>query len=264
MFSKFRRISKCWVRAVLDAIRYYSLRRRATVVHNGTTLFTVRDLSRIAAWRANTFTNKEPETLSWIDSFKPGDSFLDIGANVGIYSLYAAVKGHKVTAIEPDALNFALLNLNILDNGLGKYVTAYPLSIHKNFIVSTLNITNYKWGGSNNSFHRPIDQIGNEYQPTYRQGSVGISGEQLMNELSEHPSHIKIDVDGNELFVIQGLVGLLRTQPPVSLLVELNESRNDYSEAVGTIQSNGYLLREKGPPHSESPSTYNHIFYRKN
>jgi len=40
-------------------------------------------------YRAESFWNKEPETLVWIESFTNGDTFFDVGANIGIYALYA-------------------------------------------------------------------------------------------------------------------------------------------------------------------------------
>ena len=70
-------------------------------------LFKVLDMGYVTRFRAKTFESKEPETLKWIESFEPKDTFLDIGANIGIYS-FAAKLNHKVISIEPDALNYAL------------------------------------------------------------------------------------------------------------------------------------------------------------
>lgn len=48
--------------------------------------------NRFAYWRAKSFSTKEPETLNWIDQFSENSIFYDIGANIGLYSLYAAKK----------------------------------------------------------------------------------------------------------------------------------------------------------------------------
>ena len=47
----------------------------------------------------------EPETFQWISrSLKPGQVFLDIGANIGVFSLYAALyKDIKVVSLEPSS-----------------------------------------------------------------------------------------------------------------------------------------------------------------
>ena len=49
----------------------------------------------IIKWRVDTILSKEPETIEWIDSFKSDSKekiiFWDIGANIGLYSLYAAM-----------------------------------------------------------------------------------------------------------------------------------------------------------------------------
>ena len=42
----------------------------------------------LCRYRANTFSTKEPETLAWIDTYGSNGVFFDIGANVGLYSIY--------------------------------------------------------------------------------------------------------------------------------------------------------------------------------
>lgn len=50
------------------------------------------------------------------------DLVFDIGANQGIFALYAASKGAKVYAVEPDPANFAILQNNIAINGLNEKI----------------------------------------------------------------------------------------------------------------------------------------------
>ena len=64
----------------------------------------------------NLFKN-EPETIEWIEKFSPETVFWDIGANVGIYSIYAGLNPKlKIFSFEPAANNFHLLNHNIIIN----------------------------------------------------------------------------------------------------------------------------------------------------
>ena len=46
----------------------------------------------LCTWRYDTFNSKEPETLEWIDSIPGGSILWDVGANIGLYSIYAAKK----------------------------------------------------------------------------------------------------------------------------------------------------------------------------
>jgi hypothetical protein len=95
-----------------------SMDQTRSVSHNGLELkFTVPN--RLCRWRADTFSSKEPETLEWIDEIPSGAILWDIGANVGIYSVYAAkARGCKVIAFEPSVFNLELLARNIFINEL--------------------------------------------------------------------------------------------------------------------------------------------------
>jgi FkbM family methyltransferase len=76
------------------------------------------DLRRPAAWKA-VYANPPdyPEMLVWQQVLRPGDLFLDVGANLGSYAVLAAELGAEVIAVEPAADTFALLQENIALNG---------------------------------------------------------------------------------------------------------------------------------------------------
>ena len=77
---------------------------RRRVVSRGLSLTLSCD-NAITAFRWRSYNEKEPETLDWIDTaLVDGDVFLDVGANVGVYSLYAALRHPRlrVIAIEPE------------------------------------------------------------------------------------------------------------------------------------------------------------------
>ena len=105
------------------------LRKRKTVVHNGQkiTFFTPNAITK---YRAKTFSTKEPETLDWIDSFDENAVMWDIGANIGIYSIYAAkVKNVKVFAFEPSVFNLEFLAKNIYVNDLSTQIFIMPVAL---------------------------------------------------------------------------------------------------------------------------------------
>ncbi|HEX2379922.1 MAG TPA: FkbM family methyltransferase [Methyloceanibacter sp.] len=79
--------------------------------------------SRISCARARSILSKEPDSLTWIDSMHPGSVFWDIGANVGVLTLYAATRGDlRVWAFEPAAVNYYNLVANCELNGLERQV----------------------------------------------------------------------------------------------------------------------------------------------
>ena len=80
--------------------------------------------SHLSKWRVETFFTKEPETLKWIESFKKNSNiiFWDIGANIGLYSIYTAInfKRSKIISFEPSTLNLNILSRNVSLNNLEK------------------------------------------------------------------------------------------------------------------------------------------------
>ncbi len=242
------------------------LNRKIRVRHQGEALFTMRNYSWMTDKRARTISTKEPETLRWIDGFAPDDLLIDIGANVGIYTLYAACRGHRVLALEPDALNFALLNLNIMDNRFNELVTAYPFSLHRESVIAQLHMHGYNWGGAQKSFSRSVDWKGTAYDAPFSQGSPGIRIDDFIKQTGACPNHLKIDVDGNETLVLEGAPETLANPALKSILVELFSGHDEYDHCVGLIEDAGFRLTERVAwdklAGSLDAMTENHIYVR--
>ena len=242
------------------------LKRSVAVRHDGRRIFVMRNYSWTTEKRARTFSTKEPETLKWIDEFEPGDVLMDIGANVGIYTLYAASRGHRVIALEPDALNFALLNMNIRDNGFDELVTAYPYSMHREPLVAELHMRDCVWGGSQKSFARNVDEKGHALEAPFEQGSAGISLDRFVDETGVCPTHLKIDVDGNETLVLEGATETLSNSQLRSILVELFSEHDEYEHCVRLIEGAGFKLTVRAAwakaARKHTSTTENHIFTR--
>jgi 31-O-methyltransferase len=62
-------------------------------------------------------------------SVSPGDVILDVGANIGVFSLYAAKQGARVYAFEPMPSTFAVLELNVRLHGLETVVKARNIGL---------------------------------------------------------------------------------------------------------------------------------------
>jgi len=76
-------------------------------------------------WRVDTFFAKEPDTLEWIAGFQADEIMVDVDANVGMYSIWAAMtRNVRVIAFEPESQNYALLYRNIVLDGVEHKVLA--------------------------------------------------------------------------------------------------------------------------------------------
>ena len=101
-----------------------------------------------------TFLSKEPETLEWINSFHPNSVFFDVGANIGLYSIYAAKSVNaEVYCFEPSVFNLPILAKNIYLNGLSDFITIFPLPLSdKPVSISNLSLSTDVFGGALHTF----------------------------------------------------------------------------------------------------------------
>ena len=208
------------------------LNKKVFVKYNNKVLFSVRDYGGGTKSRADQFfsKNSETETINWILNFEPNSNFLDIGANIGLFSLFAAKKNHNVISIEPESHNFAILNMNIFDNELNDKIICYPIALASKNKLSKLNIFKMGWGHSMHSFDTDIKLGGDKQKPIFKQGSFGMSLDDVIDQTQFIPNYIKIDVDGNELEVIYGFSKFLNSQSIKSIMIEIDphdiESKN--------------------------------------
>ena len=70
-------------------------------------IFTMRNFGGSTISRGFHLFKTDKEVAEWIEGFDANSVLVDIGANVGLFSLFAATKKHKVLALEPESLNFA-------------------------------------------------------------------------------------------------------------------------------------------------------------
>ena len=84
-------------RIVFEQMVNQAMERTQLVTHQGLEMrFSIPN--QLNHFRVATFATKEPETLEWIDQLPQNSLLWDIGANVGLYTVYAALK-RKWTAI---------------------------------------------------------------------------------------------------------------------------------------------------------------------
>lgn len=215
--------------------------------------------TRTAAWRVQTLFTKEPDTIEWLSGFTSEDIFVDIGANVGMYSMLAAKgRGCRVYAFEPEAQNFAVLNRNILVNKLSGRVVAYPIALYDRMQVSTLFSNAAPAGNSHNSFAEKVDMHLQPADYHFEQGAVSLPLDRLIAEGAvSPPTYIKIDVDGLEHKIVAGMTETLRIPTLKSVLIELNTNVAEHREIVDIMRVAGFVYspeqvekaRRKEGPH---------------
>jgi len=174
--------------------------------------------------RATTFSTKEPETLAWIDEYGGQGAFFDIGANVGLYSVYfGATKPGNVYAFEPSVFNLALLVKNLNVNGLESRtkIVSTPLTEINQFADFTLS--SMQEGGALSAFG--VD-YGYDGKPLFKASSyqtLGLSLDFLFEcgMLVEYPDMIKIDVDGIEHLILRGAIKTISSPMCKTVLVEV-------------------------------------------
>ena len=134
--------------------------------------------NQLLNWRVETFFTKEPETLEWIDNFEKKKNliFWDIGANIGLYSIYNSLKNPESTTIafEPSSSNLRVLTRNISINNLEKKikVVSIPLT-NKINTFQEMNEGKFIEGGAMNSFGEKFDFEGKEFQATMKYNLLG-------------------------------------------------------------------------------------------
>ena len=168
--------------------------------------------------------DSEKVTIEWIDNFiKNGDMVYDVGANIGIFSLLIAKKysNSKVIAFEPEAGNFYKLNKNILLNQL-KNIFPFPVGISDKTGISKFYVSSTDLGSSCHSLDQPYSD-GSYFTPKHEQGISTYSLSDFVKLSSlPFPNHIKIDVDGFELNVVNGIANIFKNKFLQTIMIEVS------------------------------------------
>ncbi len=198
-------------------------------------------------WRARTFYTEEPETIRWLDALPAGAVLWDIGSNVGLYALYAAKLARcAVVAFEPEAQNYALLLENLVLNGVRSRIEATNVAVTRATGLGRLHVHAITKGGAYNQF-RPADgapQQGGSADPAsgpITPVQMGVSMDDLVAGFRfPQPTHVKIDVDGNEPDIIAGGLRVLGDPRCVSVLIEIQRGDPAHDNLRGQLTALGY------------------------
>lgn len=188
----------------------------------------------------------EPKTTQALfDILKPGDVFVDIGANHGFFSVLAGLsvgRNGRVVAFEPNPAVFRQLQQCIIDNELDSIATLRQQA------VSDLDSESVRLFVSQNPANTGLSTL---ITPSTISQSSDLSGDLyvqvacrpfdlLAQELElKRIDLMKIDVEGAENSVLLGMDLTLRLHPPKAILMETLEG----SSAYGRLRTYGYQVR---------------------
>lgn len=219
----------------------------------------------VLKYRWDTFWTKEPETIAWIESFEPDSVFFDIGANIGVYSLYAGylreenrITGLEIYAFEPMEANFKELGRNTKFNEFsGDWFHCFRFGVGSTIGKACLSVPDPQCGATGAQL---CDNGGEEIRVE--------TVDHLVETGFKAPDYVKIDIDGQESRV---LAGMKKTLPKIrSVLVE-TQKKNFIPISV-LMLSNGFTMVNEFntmQPHSrerrkkEGIDAENLIFTRK-
>lgn len=219
-------------------------------------------------YRVDHFFDDEPEMFEWIETFDENDTIWDIGANIGTYSTYMALKGHNIFAFEPISSNFYLLNKNIKLNELTN-ISSHCLAFSNQTIIDNIFMQFDKIGWACNNFGDNLDWKGEPFNEKAKETVTGYTIDDFIKYFKlDVPNHIKIDVDGIEDKIIEGAYETLRNKNLKSIYIELTDSRKNYTEnVIKMLNSSGFefIRKDNMASHHDSiwDSTFNYVFKRK-
>ena len=250
---KVKQLVKCVILGIVSILSKVSMGRYINQViidtamnHKGVVNYHSHKLffavpNELSRYRLDTFVSKEPETLEWIESI-PMDSILwDVGANIGLYAIYAA-KGRncRVYAFEPSVFNLELLARNIFLNALQKQITIVPIALSDKVGTSLFKMSTTAWGGALSTFGQNFDQNGSILKNIFEYQIPGLTMDDTANLLGiPIPQFIKIDVDGIEHYILRGGVDVLSNVE--SVLIEINDEFPEQSEETTKYLKNAGL-----------------------
>jgi FkbM family methyltransferase len=189
---------------------------------------------------------KEPGTCDWLrQTVGAGEVFYDIGANIGVYTALAARRvgeSGRVYAFEPHCGTFARLLETVAANKFEAIVRACSFALHDREGFYDFNYRSTIPGTSNSQLDSLATAKETLLVPDVTELKFATSVDALVQTHGfAPPDHVKIDVDGNELLILQGMRGLLGSSDrPKSLQLEMNKRYR--AEIEPFMQSHGYEL----------------------
>jgi FkbM family methyltransferase len=193
-------------------------------------------LGTMSGSRAVTSVSKQPATIAWIDAFPAGSIFWDIGANVGVYTLYAALRKSRVVAFEPAAVNYFLLAANCEANRVDDRVDCLLVGVGAERRIARLDVSQFKGAGSFTFEPKPDDPHGGQ------QSAIILPIDELVGAYRlPCPNYIKIDAPGATEPIIAGASETLQRRELRELHIEMSAESKRGQRIVTMLEQAGFV-----------------------
>jgi FkbM family methyltransferase len=196
-----------------------------------------------SAKRATNFLEHEADTREWIDrNIRAGEHVWDVGANVGAYTLYACLTPEvTATSFEPVAATFALLATNLELNGMGARVTPLCVALSRKNEIATLFLSSFEAGSAMHALGK-AEAVHGPFDPAKTVRIAAMRGDDVIKHFDvRRPDHIKIDVDGHEMAVLEGMREILPMARTVWIeMVAAGDQSGENARIAELLQQAGY------------------------
>ncbi|EDP62054.1 methyltransferase FkbM family protein [alpha proteobacterium BAL199] len=181
----------------------------------------------------------EPGMWAWLAEMSPSDVLLDVGANVGLYSIAAAgLRGCRSIGLEPFPVNIDSATANIAMSGLSDCVRMLPVAAAARSGSGRLSHREVIPGVAAQAFHGEHDAA------APGDAQIEVEGAAI-DDLVERgaipfPTHVKIDVDGGEDGVIAGMERTLADPRLDSVRMEIRWWEPGKQAVVDRLKRHGF------------------------
>ena len=186
--------------------------------------------------------NELPVQMALTRFLRPGDTFYDVGGNIGFFSLIAArLVGPtgKVVAVEPVPRNAEIIRRNAARNGFAN-VTVLEKALGAAPGTAALQVTRHPGGATLSTTEIPPDAIGT------LSVTVATLDDLILRGNLGAPRLVKIDVEGTEIEVMKGMTRTLaEVRPAVLFEVDGPDAQSvdaKFSAIQAFLESRGYRL----------------------
>lgn len=214
-----------------------------------------------------------PELRFFQDNFDKNDVFIDIGSNMGLFSILAANHVDKVIAFEPIKLNSALIRLSLAAKNI-ENVKIYENAVsdvdgESTFIqVAQSSLSMCSPGNDKEA----VDFIKNEYGEKTLQ-LTKVAAVKLDSFSLNKVNLIKIDVEGMELKVVKGAKRTIKRCQPRLIMIEIfaramalhKQSAEELFSVMSELGYTPFILKDQNlEKFSDQKIPNDNIFFCKN